>query len=78
MNEGIEGYICKTGGFSSNGFPKYSEELTKMVRVNHGDIVLADSKGYLWKDGICLCHKESILGHYHFRKIKKIKRLLAL
>lgn len=58
MNEGIEGYICKTEGFSSNGFPKYSEELTKMVRVNHGDIVLADSKGISGKmEFVCAIKK---------------------
>lgn len=71
MDNSTEQYICKTDGFSTSGFPRHNEDPNEMVRVNHGDIVQADSKGNLWKDGICLCHKESIMGHYHFRKIQK-------
>ena len=56
MANNREQYICKTEGFSTRGFPKYNEDGNKMVRVNHGDIVSSDSKGYLWKDGICICH----------------------
>ena len=52
-----EPYICKSEGFNTRGFPEYNEDINGMVRVNHGDIVSSDSKGYLWKDGICLCHK---------------------
>lgn len=71
MDKSTEGYICKTEGFSTSGFPRNNEDSNEMVRVHHGDIVQADSKGYLWKDGICLGHKESIIGHYHFRKISE-------
>ena len=67
-----EPYICKSEGFNTRGFPEYNEDINGMVRVNHGDIVSSDSKGYLWKDGICLCHKESIVGKYNFQKNKKI------
>lgn len=68
MANSTERYICKSDGLSTVGFPQYNEDLTKKVRVNHGDIVQVDLKGYLWKYGICICHKESIVGHYHFEK----------
>lgn len=71
MDKGTEKYICKSEGFSTRGFPKYNEDINRMVRVKHRDVVTSDSKGYLWKDGICLCHKESVLGHYHFEKFSK-------
>lgn len=71
MDSNQERYICKTEGFSTRGFPKYNEDSNRRVRVNHGDIVSSDSKGYLLKDGICLCHKESIVGKYHFHKLSK-------
>ena len=74
MANNREQYICKTEGFSTRGFPKYNEDGNKMVRVNHGDIVSSDSKGYLWKDGICICHKESIVGRYHFKIFQKNKK----
>nr|DAW88472.1 MAG TPA: hypothetical protein [Caudoviricetes sp.] len=32
---------------------------------------LHQSQNYLWKDGICLRHKERILGDYHFEKFSK-------
>lgn len=70
-----EPYICKSEGFNTRGFPEYNEDINGMVRVNHGDIVSSDSKGYLWKDGICLCHKESIVGKYHFQKFSKNKKI---
>lgn len=71
MDNNQEQYICKTDGFKKRGFPQRNIETNKMVRVNHGDIVSSDSKGYLLKDGICLCHKESIVGKYHFHKLSK-------
>ena len=71
MDNNQEQYICKSEGISTRGFPKYNEDGNKMVRVNYGDIVSSDSKGYLWKDEICICHKESIVGKYHFQKFIK-------
>lgn len=71
MGYNQEMYICKTGGFSIKGFPKGNTDINRMVRVKSGDVVSSDSNGYLWKDGICVCHKDSILGKYHFLKISK-------
>lgn len=68
MDNKQELYVCKTEGFKTRGFSKYTKDINGMVRVNRGDIVSSDSQGYLWKDGICLCHKESIVGKYHFKK----------
>lgn len=71
MIESEERYICKTDGFSTSGFWWRNKNMNTTIRINHGDIVQADLDGYLWKDGICLCHKESIVGKYHFQKFSK-------
>lgn len=47
MAKGSERYVCKSYGFSTIEFPQYNADLTKGVRVNHGDIVQVDLKGYL-------------------------------
>lgn len=62
-------YICKTEGFSIKGYTKENPERIKKITIKNGDIVETDNDGYMWKDNICLCHSDSIFGHYHFKKL---------
>ena len=62
-------YICKTKGFSIKGYTKENPEKNKKITIKNGDIVETDNEGYMWKDNICFCHSDSILGHYHFEKL---------
>lgn len=71
MNNNQEQYICKTDGFIIDGFPNYKQDVKERARVNRGDIVQVDSKGYLWKDEFRLFHKDCFLGKRHFKKFQK-------
>lgn len=67
-------FVCKSNGFSTRGFNTHNNDSSEKIIIHSGDVVEADEQGYLWRNGICLCHKDSIVGHYHFKKIKKLKK----
>ena len=62
-------YKCVTNGFKTRGCKVDNPESEKWVSVVNGDILDCDGE-YIVKDGVCLCHKDSILGKYHFRPQK--------
>lgn len=57
-------YRCITNGFKTRD--KQNPE--KWISVSNGEIVECDGE-YIIKGGARLCHKKSILGKYHFRKV---------
>lgn len=61
MDNNKNTYICVTNGFRIKRIDKDNHESKKKVEVRHGDIVEEDSDGYLVKDDLRFCHKESIL-----------------
>lgn len=63
-------YKCITNGFKTRGFKVDNPESEKWVSVVNGDILDCDGE-YIVKDEICLCHKDSIIGKYHFRPQKE-------
>lgn len=50
-------YKCVTNGFVKEGCTVYNGEILNC----EGD--------YIVKNGVLLCHKDSIIGKYHFRKV---------
>ena len=61
-------YKCVTDGFKTKCFKNDNTEYEKMVSIFNGD-VLEDDGEYITKDGFSICHKNSIIGKYHFRKV---------
>lgn len=43
----------------TSGFTRKNPDKNKSVYVHRGDIVDVDTRGYLWKDGVCFGHKDS-------------------
>lgn len=67
----MDRYQCVTNGFTKTMVYKINQSKNEVVVVLPHDVLEVDRQGYLRKDGIRVCHKESILGHYHFKKISK-------
>lgn len=63
-------YKCVTDGFKIRGYKVNNPDSEKRVTVINGDI-LECSGEYIVKDGVSICHKDSILGKYHFRKVNE-------
>ena len=63
-------YKCVTDGFKTRGYKNNNLDSKKWVSVVNGDVLECDGECIV-KDGISLCHKDSILGKYHFRKVDK-------
>lgn len=61
-------YKCVTNGFKTRGCRVNNPNSEKQVTVINGDVLEFDGD-YIVKDGVSLCHKDSILGKYHFRKV---------
>lgn len=61
-------YKCVTDGFKTRGYKFDNSESEKWVRVVNGEILDCNGE-YIVKNGISLCHKDNILGKYHFRKV---------
>lgn len=61
-------YKCVTDGFKTRGYKVNNPEYERWVPVVNGEILDCDGE-YIVKNGISLCHKDSILGKYHFRKV---------
>lgn len=61
-------YKCVTDGFKTRGYKNNNLDSEKWVSVVNGDVLESDGD-YIVKDGVSLCHKDSILGKYHFRKV---------
>ena len=61
-------YKCVTNGFKTRGYRVNNPEYERRVPVVNGEILDCDGE-YIVKNGISLCHKDSILGKYHFRKV---------
>ena len=61
-------YKCVTNGFKTRGYRVNNPEYERWVPVFNGEILDCDGE-YIVKNGISLCHKDSILGKYHFRKV---------
>lgn len=61
-------YKCVTDGFKTRGCKVDNSESGNWVRVVNGEILDCDGE-YIVRNGISLCHKDSILGKYHFRKV---------
>ena len=60
-------YKCVTNGFEKAVYLNGNPDPIKRETICNGDI-LECNDGYIVKDGIPLCHKDSIFGKYHFRK----------
>ena len=61
-------YKCVTNGFKIRGYRVNTSDSVKHVTVISGDVL--DCVGeYIVKDGVALCHNDSILAKYHFRKV---------
>ena len=60
-------YECVTNGFKTRGCKVDNPESEKWMTVFNGDILDCDGD-YIVKGGVYLCHKDSILGKYHFRR----------
>lgn len=56
-------YRCITNGFAKRDMDNPGQ----WISVSNGEIVECDGE-YIVKDGVRLCHKDSIMGMYHFRK----------
>lgn len=63
-------YKCVTDGFKIIGYRINNLDSEKCVTVVNGDVLERDGD-YIVKDGVSICHKNSILGKYHFRKIEE-------
>ena len=61
-------YKCVTDGFTKIGYLIDNTDYVKRETVCNGDI-LDCVQDCIVKNGISLCHKDSILGKYHFRKV---------
>lgn len=61
-------YKCVTDGFKTRGYKNNNLDSKKWVSVVNDD-VLECNGDYILKGGVSLCHKDSILGKYHFRKV---------
>lgn len=62
-------YRCVTNGFETTGYEIKNPDKERSITVKNGDVL--DCEGdYIVKDGVSLCHKYSILGKYHFRKVE--------
>lgn len=65
-------YRCVTNGFKIKGYEITNPDNERSITVKHGDVL--DCEGdYIVKDSVSLCHKDSILGKYHFRKEEAVK-----
>lgn len=63
-------YKCVTDGFKIRGYEVNNPDSEKRVTVINGDILECIGE-YIVKDGVSICHKDSILGKYHFRKVNE-------
>lgn len=61
-------YKCVTDGFKTRGYRINNLDSEKCVTVVNGDVLESDGD-YIAKDGVSICHKDSILRKYHFRKV---------
>lgn len=62
-------YKCVTNGFKIRGCKADGSD-EQEVQVVNGDVLETDGD-FIVKDGFILCHKDSILGKYHFRKVEE-------
>ena len=63
-------YKCITDGFKTRGYKANDPDSKQWIKVINGDVLEGDGD-YILKDGVSICHKDSILGKYHFRKVDK-------
>ena len=61
-------YKCVTDGFKKTGYLVDNPDLIKRETVYNGDVLECEGY-YIIKNGVSLCHKDSIMGKYHFRKV---------
>lgn len=61
-------YKCVTNGFTKEGCLVDNPDSEKKETVYNGDILNCEGD-YIVKNGVLLCHKDSIIGKYHFRKV---------
>lgn len=74
MVECIEKYICSTDKLYTLGY-KHSWEIDddqcvpEIIKIKSGDVVESNKQGYLKKNGLFICHKDSIFSRKYFQKI---------
>lgn len=74
MAEHSEKYVCIKDDLYTLGY-KHSWEIdddqcvSEIIKIKSGDVVESNKKGYLKKDGLFICHKESVFSRKHFQKI---------
>ena len=61
-------YECMLDGFKTRGYIVNSPGSEKWMSVSNGEILECDGE-YIVKDGVALCHKDSVLGKVYFRKV---------
>lgn len=66
-------YRCVTNGFKIRAYSKNNPDIEKEISVFNGDVVNCEDE-YIEKSGFVICHKDSILGKYHFRKVEEQNR----
>lgn len=66
-------YKCITNGFKIKSYSKNNPDIKKEISVFNGDVVNCEDE-YILKNGFIICHKDSILGIYHFRKVEDQNR----
>ena len=61
-------YKCVTNGFTKAGCLVDNPDSEKKETVYNGEILNCEGD-YIVKNGVLLCHKDSIIGKYHFKRV---------
>lgn len=66
----MDRYICLTDGFRKSGVIQDNPVIVKKINIHSGEVVDCDERGMFFKNNVFICHRDSILGKQHFRKIE--------
>jgi hypothetical protein len=74
MKESTEKYLYTKDelcvlGYKHNWEIDDDQCVSEFVEIKSGDVVESNKKGYLKKDGLFICHRDSVFGQKYFRKI---------
>ena len=68
-------YKCVTDGFEIEGCVIDDPDFAKKVSIANGEVLECIDGEYIVKNGVYVCHKDSVLGKYHFKEVEDTDKI---